>query len=189
MVVRIHTFPPLGRVSQAKSQIISFSVILETADDDADKPWETCLWHSSGEQPWEETILQPALRTESPTFLQPASLSHRYSSFSAALPVVSPLHFTIKYRSSPTQPWIWARDEIGIEDGLITLNTDSLQPLTDNLSSIIRGLNPNLKVKSVASQAPRTQLWTIEATVAPASDDVSAYADIELGIPWGGFVR
>lgn len=189
MVVRIHTFPPLGRVSHAKSHIIAFSVLLEFADADAEKPWEICLWHSSGEQPWEETTLQLAPRTESLTFLQPESLSDKHASFSAALPVVSPLHFTFKYRSSPTQPWIWARDELGVEDGLITPNTNSLHPLTDNLSSVIRGLNPKLKVKSVTSQTPRTQLWSIEATVAPASDDVSSYGDVELGIPWGGFIR
>ncbi|KAI1119131.1 raffinose synthase Sip1 [Nemania sp. NC0429] len=189
MVVTIHTFPPLGRVSQAKSRIVSFSVVIETADDDAEKPWEIRLWHSSGEQPWEETKLQPAPRTESPTFLQPESSSHKYFPFSAALPVPSLLRFTLKYRSSPTQPWIWARDELGLEDGLITLAADSLHPLDDDLSSIIRGLNPELKVRSVASQTPRTKLWTVEATVDPATGDASAYSDIQLGIPWGGFVR
>ncbi|KAI0452334.1 raffinose synthase Sip1 [Xylaria acuta] len=189
MVLGLTTFPSLGRVSQVKSQVISFSALLEVADHDAEEPWEICLWHSSGGQPWEETMFSSAPRTDSLTFLQQGSLSHRCLSYSVAVPMTSSLHFTLKYRSGPTQPWIWARDELGIDDGLVTLNVESQRLLTDELSNIIRGLNPELKVRSVASQTPRTQLWTIQAAVTPASDDRSAYADVELGIPWGGYVR
>ncbi|KAI0877836.1 raffinose synthase Sip1 [Hypoxylon argillaceum] len=186
---RLYTFPPLGRVSQVKTRVVSFSVVLEAADHDVEKPWEVCLWHSSGEQPWEETILPPTPSTEAPTLLRLDNLNHTSTLYSAALPVISSLRFTLKYRSSPTQPWIWARDGLGVDDGFIILNVEAQCPLTDDLSNIIRGLNPELKVRSVTSQTPRTQLWTIEAAVAPAKNDVSAYADVELGIPWGGFVR
>ncbi|RYC62304.1 hypothetical protein CHU98_g3891 [Xylaria longipes] len=189
MVLGLHTFPPLGRVSQVKSQVISFSALLEVADHDAEEPWEICLWHSTGEQPWEETMLSLAPGTDSPTFLQQGSLSHRRLSYNVAVPMTSSLHFTLKYRSGPTQPWIWAGDELGIDDGLVILNVEGQRPLTGDLSNIIRGLNPELKVRSVASQTPRTQLWTIQAAVSPASDDRSAYADTELGTPWGGFIR
>ncbi|GAP85377.1 putative raffinose synthase Sip1 [Rosellinia necatrix] len=189
MVVRLHTFPPLGRVSQVKSQTISLSVVLEIAEHDVDKSWEVCLWHSSGEQPWEETLLPPAPSTESPTFLQLGSLKDRHRYYGIVQPMTSSLRFTLKYRSYPTQSWIWARDELGVEDGLVILNTERQPLLIDDLSTVIQGLNPELKVNHVASQTPRTRLWTIEAAVPPASDDVSAYADIELGVPWGGFVR
>lgn len=189
MVLGLRTFPPLGRVSQVNSQVICFSVLLEVADHDAEEPWEICLWHSSGQQPWEETMLSSALKTDSPAFLQRGALKNQHLSYNAAIPMTSSLHFTIKYRSGPTQPWIWARDELGIDDGLVILNVEGQRPLADDLSSIIRGLNPELKVRSVASQTPRTQLWTIQAAVTSASDDRSAYADLELGTPWGGFVR
>ncbi|KAI1129240.1 raffinose synthase Sip1 [Nemania abortiva] len=189
MVARLYTFPPLGRVSQLKGEIISFSVVLDPADHDAEKPWEVCLWHSSGEQPWEETLLAPASRPDSPTFLSLGDLSPKHIFYSATLPVLSSLRFTFKYRSSPTQPWTWARDELGVGDGLVIMSTAGQRPQSDDLSDIIQGLNPELKVKSIASQAPRTQLWTIEAAVAPADNDASTYTDVELGIPWGGFLR
>ncbi|KAF2971011.1 hypothetical protein GQX73_g2576 [Xylaria multiplex] len=189
MVVGLHTFPPLGRVSQVKGQVISFSVVLEVVGHDAEKPWQICLWHSSGEQPWEETTLSSAPRNESPIFLQLDSSDHEYLSFTAVLPIISSLRFTLKYRSSPAQPWVWARDELGINDGFIIINPEDKFALMSDLSNIIRGLNPELNVRSVASQTPRTQLWTIEAAVAPASGGVSSYADVELGTPWGGFVR
>ncbi|KAI3340606.1 raffinose synthase Sip1 [Ustulina deusta] len=189
-MVGLYTFPPLGRVSQVKSQLVSFSAVLEVVGHDSEKPWEICLWYSSGEQPWEETILSLASRSDSPIFLQLDSSSHKHHiSYTAVLPLMSSLRFTLKYRSSPTQPWLWARDELGVDDGLIILNVEDRRTLTGDLSHIIQGLNPELTVRSVASQTPRTQLWTIEAAVEPASGGVSAYADVELGTPWGGFVR
>ncbi|KAI0804423.1 raffinose synthase Sip1 [Xylaria sp. FL0064] len=189
MVVGIYSFPPLGRVSQIKSQTVSFSAVLEVGSHDAEEPWEICLWSSSGEQPWKETILSLASPSDTPTFLQVDSSSPKRISYTAILPLISSLRFTLKYRSNPTHPWIWARDELGIDDGFIIFNVEDQRILNSDLSHIIRGLNPELNVRSVASQTPRTQLWTIEATVGPASDGVSAYADVELGTPWGGFVR
>ncbi|KAI0545528.1 raffinose synthase Sip1 [Xylaria curta] len=189
MVLGLHSYPPLGRVSYVKSQFISFSVLIEVADHDAEEPWEICLWHSPGEQPWEETILSSTPITDSPTILQQGSPNRRVLSYSVVLPMTSSLHFTLKYRTGPTQPWTWARDKLGIDDGLVILDVEGQSPLTEDLSSVIQGLNPELKVRLVASQTPRTQLWTIQAAVTPASDDRSAYASIELGIPWGGFVR
>ncbi|KAI1177359.1 raffinose synthase Sip1 [Nemania sp. FL0916] len=189
MAVQLYTFPPLGRVSQIKEEIVTFSVILELAEHDAEQSWEACLWHSCGEQPWEETMLSLTPETESPSFFCSSSSSSSRLYYSVAFPVISSLRFTLKYRSSPTQPWSWARDDLGINDGLLLLNTEFQRPFADDLSSIIRGLNPELRVRPVTSQTPRTQLWTIEAAVAPASDDVSAHADLQLGIPWGGFVR
>ncbi|RWA06827.1 hypothetical protein EKO27_g8278 [Xylaria grammica] len=189
MVVGLHTFPTLGRVSQVKSQVVRFTAVLEVVDYDAEKPWQICLWSSSGEQPWEETPLSSTLRSESLVFLQLDSSDHKRLFFTATLPMISSTRFTLKYRSSTTQPWVWARDELGIGDGLIILNAEGQHTQTDDLSNIIQGLNPELNVRSVASQTPRTQLWTIEATVAPASGGVSTHVDVELGTPWGGFVR
>jgi hypothetical protein len=189
MMVGLHTFPPLGRVSQIKSQAVSFSLILEVAKNDIEKPWEVCIWHSSGEQPWEETILSSAPTTHCPNFLQPGTLDCHHLFFSATRPLKTSLRFTFKYRSSPAEPWTWARDQLGVNDGLILKNAEGQHLLTDDLSNIIQGLNPELKVTSVASQTPRTRLWTIEAPVAAAGEDESAFADVELGTPWGGFLR
>ncbi|KAI0109043.1 raffinose synthase Sip1 [Nemania sp. FL0031] len=189
MASKLYTFPPLGRVSQVPSELIFFSVVLEPVDHNAEKPWEICLWHSSDEQPWEEMVLAAVPRTESPAFLQPDSSSPTRIVYGGTLPMLLSLRFTIKYRSSPTEPWTWARDELGIDDGLVIMNAKDQCLLTDDLSDIIHKLNPELKVRSVPSQTPRTQLWTIEAAAAPSENDISSYTDLELGIPWGGFVR
>ncbi|KAI1298238.1 raffinose synthase Sip1 [Xylaria venustula] len=189
MVVGIFTSPPLGRVSQVKSQVVSFFAVLQVLGHDVEEPWEVCLWYSSGDQPWEELMLLPAPRHGSPTFLQLDSSSHKHISYAAVLPLTSPLRFTLKYRSSSAQPWIWARDELRVDDGLVILNAEDQHTLRDDLSHILPGLDPKLNVRSVASQTPRTQLWTIEAAVGPSNDDASSYVDVELGNPWGGFIR
>ncbi|KAI1811300.1 glycoside hydrolase family 36 protein [Poronia punctata] len=188
-VVGLHSYPPLGRVSQSTtSQDISFSAVLAVADDD--RPWEVCVWHSSGEEgsPWEETSLSPAAEIDRPSQLPcPDPKGNRRLFYHASLPRRNCSHFTLKFRPDPTQAWSWAKDHLGLDDGLV------LPPFTlgqdNDLSDVIHGLNPLLKVKSVASQTPRTQLWTVEAPVGPATTDESGYANVELGTPWGHFVR
>ncbi|KAK5632632.1 hypothetical protein RRF57_008346 [Xylaria bambusicola] len=189
-MARLCTFPPLGRVSQVRSQVVSFSAILEVEGHDTEKSWEISLWYSSDDQPWEETTLSLAPESDSPSFLRLLdSPSHERFCYTAELPLISTLRFTVKYRFSPTKPWIWARDGLGVDDGLVVLNPEDQHTLASDLSEIIQDLNPELNIRSVASQTPRTQLWTVEAVVGPSCDGVSAYADIELGIPWGGFER
>ncbi|KAI1436862.1 glycoside hydrolase family 36 protein [Xylaria sp. CBS 124048] len=189
MALGLYTFPPLGRVCPVRTQATILSVVLEVADHDAEKTWEICLWYSSGDQPWQEKIVPSTPRRHFPTFSRSDSLTHRHLCYSVELPTTSSLRFTFKFRSDQTLPWTWARDVLGVGDGLIIPNVEIDRPLTDDLSNIIHGLNPELKVTPVLSQTPRTQLWTIEAAIAPASDNSSAYADIELGTPWAGFVR
>ncbi|KAI1827497.1 glycoside hydrolase family 36 protein [Xylaria intraflava] len=192
MVVGLYTFPPLGRVCPVRTQTVTLSVVLGVADHDAEKPWEIRLWYASGGLPWQEKLLLPAPRTCSPIISRPGNLTHRYLYYSARLPTTLSISFTFKFRSSAALPWTWARDALGLGDGLIIpLIPDGAagRPLTDDLSTIIHGLNSELKVTPVPGQTPRTQLWTIECIVAPASENKSTCADIELGNPWGGFVR
>ncbi|KAI8630117.1 glycoside hydrolase family 36 protein [Xylariaceae sp. FL1651] len=189
MEVRLYTYPPLGRQSRTKSEVVSFSVVLEVAEHDAEKPWEIALWHSSDKQAWEATLASSASTPNCPTVLQAIDSSRAHLFYSATLSVSSSLSFTVKFRSDPTEAWRWARDELGVDDGLILLGLKNQRPLTADLSDIIQGLNPELTIRSAMSQTPRTQLWTIEAAVASARNDLSSYADIELGTPWGGFVR
>ncbi|KAJ3555383.1 hypothetical protein NPX13_g10365 [Xylaria arbuscula] len=189
MVVGLCTFPPLGRVSQVKRQAISFSAVLEADDHEPEQPWEICLWYSSGEQPWAEATMSLTEGSNSPNFLQLDNSRRPRFCYTAELPLTSTLRFTIKYRSGPAQSWSWARDELGVDDGLVILNAENQHTLDGDLSHIIKGLNPELKVRAVASQTPRTQLWTIEAVVGPSNDGISANLDVELGTPWGDFVR
>jgi len=187
-VLRLHSFPPLGRVSQTDSQSVAFSVVLEVGDLDGDKPWEVCVWHSSGDESiWEETILSSTPENDSPTCLSTSNGKQLF--YCISLPISRSLHFTLKFRSDPAQPWSWVRDRLSLDDGLVLSNAGTLYQVEDNLSDVIQGLNPVLKVSCVASQTPRTQLWTIEAAAGPACDAESAYTDLELGNPWGSFIR
>ncbi|RYP03833.1 hypothetical protein DL764_004883 [Monosporascus ibericus] len=108
----------------------------------------------------------------------------------SAIQASSPLRFTIKFRNSPDQSWRWVRDELGVDDGTVVSTPENCRDQgTTNLSDVIAGLNQDLKVRSTMSQTPDTELWTIEADIAPAQDEKSAYANIELGTPWGGPLR
>jgi hypothetical protein len=187
-VLGLHSFPPLGRVSQTDSQSVAFLVVLEVDDLDGDKPWEVCIWHSSGDEPiWEETILSCTPENGPPTRLFTSNGKQLF--YHVSLPISRSLHFTLKFRSDPAQPWSWARDCLSLEDGLVLANAGTMYSAKHDLSDVIQGLNPALKVSSVASQTPRTQLWTIEAAAGPACDAESAYTDVELGNPWGSFIR
>ncbi|KAI0389562.1 glycoside hydrolase family 36 protein [Xylariaceae sp. FL0594] len=187
-VFRLHSFPPLGRVTETESHSVLFSVVLEVNDNESQNLWEVCIWHAPDEESlWEETLLTSALESESPVCLYPSNGTRLY--YHTSLPIQRTLHFTLKFRSDPTKPWSWARDRLNLDDGLVLSKAGTSYPLREDLADVIHGLNPALKVRSVMSQTPRTQLWTVEAAVGPAGETESAYADLELGHPWGGFVR
>ena len=77
-----------------------------------------------------------------------------------------------------------------MEDGLVLVTPEKFQGLLNaNLSDVIVDLNPDLRVKSVMSQVPNTELWTIEAGIRPAQNEKSAYSQVELGTPWGKYLR
>ncbi|RYP41097.1 hypothetical protein DL767_001258 [Monosporascus sp. MG133] len=139
---RVACFPPLGQVTQLRSDAVSFIILLQVDEENADDPWELSIWHSS-------------------TGVE-----------------------------CPDRSWRWARDELGVDDGTVVITPENYRDRgTTNLSDVIAGLNQDLKVSSAMSQTPDTELWMIEADIAPARDDKSAYANIELGTPWGGPLR
>ncbi|CAJ2500561.1 Uu.00g034140.m01.CDS01 [Anthostomella pinea] len=190
MCARVSIYPPLGQVTQLKHTHVSFFAVLDVDAKDAEEQWDVAIWHSSDGKGWDETLMSPASVRASPTSLQHTSPSNRRVHLSAELTVLSSLNFTVKFRNGRDDPWRWAREAEGIDDGVILINPENKRRRwADSLPHIIHGLNPKLTVKSVASQAPRTQLWTIEAAIGPADDHNSAYVDMELGTPWGGFLR
>ncbi|KAI0200850.1 glycoside hydrolase family 36 protein [Astrocystis sublimbata] len=182
---RIQTFPPLGRVTQVTSRTVSFSAVIEAAEP-ADEPFDVCIWHTSGEQPSEETRLQLTSSEDPPASLQEGRPGHRLHYYSAEIHIKSYLRFALTFRIGAIE---LGKDDLGFDDGFVISNVEDEIPQTNDLSTIIHGLNSSLQVRSVASQTPRTQLWTIQAPVTSATGDRSAYADVELGTPWGGFAR
>ncbi|OTA80869.1 glycoside hydrolase family 36 protein [Hypoxylon sp. CO27-5] len=189
MEANVFSYPPLGRATQLKDKTFQFIALLEVEDDHAKDPWEVAVWHSS-DGDWEETLLSPASDGDFPALLRVPGPSKTLLYFCAPLFVSSFMNFTLKFRHDPTQPWRWSREALGVTDGVVLINLeDSLHRMDGNLGDIIHGLNPELSVRTAASQTPNTELWTIKADVGPAEEDRSAYADVELGTPWGGALR
>lgn len=189
MKANVFSYPPLGRVTQLKDKTFQFTALLEVENDYMKDPWEVAVWHSE-DGDWEETLLSPASDGDFPTSLQATKPSKTLLYFRTPFFVSSLMTFTLKFRNDPNQPWTWSRDASGVTDGLVLLNLeDSLHRTDENLGDIIHGLNSELSVKTAASQTPNTQLWTVKADVSPAQEDRSAYADVELGTPWGGALR
>ncbi|KAI2614882.1 glycoside hydrolase family 36 protein [Hypoxylon sp. NC1633] len=190
MEAKISSYPPLGQVTQLKDKTFQFLALLEVEEDFADDSWEVAIWHSSADGNWTEKLLSPVPGSDPPPSHQVTNPSNAILYFSASFFISSPLTFTLKFRNSRNQPWRWLSEASGIADGIVLINPEKpLDGKRDDLSDIIRGLNPDLKVKVAASQTPGTQLWTVNANVGRAEGDHSAYADVELGNPWGGALR
>ncbi|KAI1855650.1 hypothetical protein JX266_000515 [Neoarthrinium moseri] len=190
MGATVSCYPPLGQVTQLKSGIIDFIVLLEVEEKDANDPWEIVLWQSADGKDWVETDLSRMKDGSAPSSLQiaPAHKSRLY--FSASLAVASALNFTVKFRNNSDKPWRWARDEQSIGDGTIIINAEKTSAKTlTSFTDIVKNLNPDLTIARASSQCPGTELWVIEAPVNAANGEDSTRADYRLGVPWGGYLR
>jgi hypothetical protein len=194
MGASVSSYPPLGQVTQVKNGGLTFVVLLDVEEKDAQLPWEVSLWHSSsdGDSTWSESTLSLIRDGPAPATIQEAQGPTRKTRlyFNGSVSISTSLQFTIKFRNAPHEPWRWTREEQRMDDGVIIVNPEksSIQTATE-LSDVVDELNPALKVKSVPSQAPGTKVWTIEAPVDAAKGEDSSYADLRFGVPWGGFLR
>ncbi len=188
----LSSYPPLGQVTQVPSRDVTFHAILDIHEKHASEPWQVALWHSSGEDGgvWNETLLVLAGDGKRPTSLQNPVISRTRFSFHASVSVQRSLKFTLKFRSRPGQEWRWIRDEQNLGDGAIVVNDESIkQGKPENIHDIIKDLHPSVQVKTAPSQCPGTELWSLEVPIAGATDEESCFRDIELGLPWGRFLR
>lgn len=189
MGATLSTYPPLGQITQLKHGSIKFIALLEVDEKQASDPWELALWHNSEGGEWTETLL-PSLRDgPTPSFLQSPKKQKTLLYFSSPLAVSASLSFTVKFRSASEEQWRWVKDELSIGDGTIIVNPEktSTQGATD-FSQLVKDVNQDLKITPAASQCPGTELWTIEAPVDAAIGETSSYADLRIGVPWGGFL-
>ena len=188
MGVTLSSYPPLGQVTQLKTGNGRFTVLLEVGQDEASEAWEVAAWHLSDGTEWREdamTLLKEGLDS---TSIQGVGTDNKRIYFTSSFSVSSNLSFTFKFRKGPAEPWRWAKDEMNIGDGMVVVNPERVLGPTD-FASVVRDLNPDLKVKSHMSQSRGTELWSIEAPIGAAKGDDSTYADTRLGTPWGGFLR
>lgn len=188
----LSTYPPLGQVTQTAFGEVVFHALLEVDQSRGAEPWQVSLWHTSDKdgQAWTETLLSRSEDGNVPSALQPLDESLVRIYFSALVPVQPSLYFTLKFREAPERDWQWVRDEQGHDDGVVVVNTkETPGNVSEKLGDIIKDLNPTFKVKSGSSQCPGTQLWSLEATVGGAVDDESSFTDVDVGLPWGDFLR
>lgn len=189
MGASISVFPPLGQVTQVQKEDVHVTVLLEVPADQAQHQWDVVLWRSAGgDDEWTGTPLASTQKT--PSTLQTVDSSKARFWFEGHVSVQSLLNFTIKFRSAPDQDWRWARDEQGMGDGTIIVNSKpTTSALPDDFGGVLQGHDPGVTVKPTQSQCPGTRLWTIEAHVEAANGEESTFKDVGLGLPWGGFLR
>ncbi|KAI0171635.1 raffinose synthase Sip1 [Pestalotiopsis sp. NC0098] len=189
MGATVSSYPPLGQVTQLKKGDIKFLVLIDVDEADVNEPWEVAIWHNAGTGDWTETGLSRVSDGVTPTSLQNSQPKSTRLCFSSPISVPTTLHFTIKFRSSAEKEWRWVKDEQSIGDGTIIINSEtSAAGAPTDFSNVIKNFNPDLKVKTLVSQCPGTELWSIEAPIAAADGETSAYADFRIGVPWGGFL-
>ncbi|KAI1459461.1 glycoside hydrolase family 36 protein [Annulohypoxylon moriforme] len=191
---KVSSYPPTGQATQLQDGDFQFTVLLGVDNDLANDPWEVAVWHSSLDgdtvKDWVETPLSPTPPSHSPVLLHDFNPSDTQLRFSAPFSISSLMKFTLKWRNGHSQPWTWMNNRLdSISDGVVVINPKvALNTASTSLSDIISGLNPKLRVNTAASQTLNTQLWTLRAGVG-SSNDYSAYADVDIGTPWGGALR
>ncbi|KYK54695.1 putative galactinol--sucrose galactosyltransferase 6 [Drechmeria coniospora] len=185
--VRLQSYPPLGQVTQMGSENAAFTAVLEIPRDRVQEPWEVSLWLSVDQSEWKESRLDKVEARPEPQTLQclPSSMCRLY--FSSSIPFSSSVQFTLRFRHDRDQPWKWISDEQGLRDGHIVASSSDHR--SDDIQTLIADLNGEWKATSHMSQAPETQLWSLEATILRAQGDTSTFKDIEIGMPWGVILR
>jgi hypothetical protein len=191
MKVVAASYPPLGQVSVLQGPEIKFTVILEVPYSSGNESWDCAIWHSTDDEPWAEVPCSVVQKDSTSVLLQDEPASSSWLYFSASLSTTQVCSFTVKFRSGQSQPWRWMREEVGMGDGIVIVQPTrcfTSNPLED-LSDIMKNLNPRWAVRSRVSQTPGTRLWSLSATVGEAQGDKSTEEDIHLGLPWGDFIR
>ncbi|KAK1455215.1 raffinose synthase Sip1 [Colletotrichum melonis] len=186
----IQSYPPLGQYTQISHGGLPITAVLEIPASRAGESWEVAVWHSIDGADWSETALARIADEDAPTTLQAVPGDVRRLFYSAPVPYKSSFQFTLKFRHSSDEPWRWTRDELGVGDGTVVLNSRPiLETVSESIDDVVSDLNPAWKVKPMMSQCPGTRLWSLEATIDAVEGDESKFADISLGVPWGGFLR
>jgi hypothetical protein len=184
----IISYPPLGQVTLVNGTTTAFTVLLETDKSRILDGWEVSLWYSNGIE-WREIPLKPVGGTvaDIPMATQTSNeVRYHHLYFTATVDVVSPMSFTVKFRTAPNQPWRWVKDHQGTIDGTVLLRPMIQESRTEDLHDLIKDLNPIVEAKKVLSQSPNTSVWSVTAPVPAADGEKSAMIDVNFGLPWAG---
>jgi hypothetical protein len=188
MRAKIASYPPLGQVTLVEGATTAFMIRLETDKSRATDAWEVSLWHSNGCE-WQESQLKLVKDTAAdlPTVIQTSNeITSHHLYFAATVDVVSPMNFTIRFRTASDQPWKWVKDQQGTLDGIILSKSMIQISRTEDLHDLIKDLNPVIVARKVLSQSPDTSVWSVTAPVEAAVGEKSTIVDVKFGLPWAG---
>lgn len=185
MQIRIQTFPRLGDVTAVKSRKQTISATLEVPTHFTKKDWQVSLWHCIDGGEWQDKVLVPLAREDIPIDLKLSSLSRLH--FQAEVIFNDSIQFTIRFRDSSDQPWLWTKEEHGLEDGYIV--SQSASTTSPELRDLIPDLSAEWKISTLRSQAPDTRLWSLTTNISPSSADKSSFRDVEIGRPFTDFQK
>lgn len=183
----LQTLPLLGQVTCSDKGHAGIQAILKVPRSRAHEKWETVLWYSADKSKWLESAFHQLDTNLKPQNVQADSESAVDLYFSTSVEFDSSVYFTVKFRSGPNAEWIWVRDEYGFDDGVV-LRASSGSP-SEDISDLIKGLDPEWTTTEILSQAPQTRLWSLEARVPCPEGDESSFHSVPIGIPWGSFLR
>jgi hypothetical protein len=184
----ITSYPPLGQVTLVDGTTIAFTVLLQTDKSGVSNRWEVSLWHS-GVNEWRESPLKSVTSSDAniPMLSQASNDVHAHRLyFTVSVEVISPMSFTMKFRTAPDQPWRWVKDYQGTIDGTVLSKFKFHKTRTEDLNDLIKNLNPIVEAKQVLSQSPDTTVWSATVPVPAADGEKSRMIDVCFGLPWAG---
>ena len=187
MKAQLQSHPPLSQVTVVSGDHFDLTVVLEIPSSRSHEPWQVAVWHSTDGGEWAESPLLPTEAEEAPPSLQGNTAGFPRAFFRTLVSFKSSFQFSLKFRHGEDEIWRWIRDEQGLGDGLIVAKTQAA--VSEDLSVLITGLNKQWTVSNCMSQAPRSQLWSLEAPVPGIDMDQSSVRNLEIGTPWGSFLR
>ncbi|KAG6008760.1 hypothetical protein E4U21_003958 [Claviceps maximensis] len=188
MRAMVQSYPPLGQVTVVQTGHQQLTVILEVSADREREPWEASLWVSVDEGKWHEVKLGRTEEHMKPWELQELPAGSTFLYFSGWLSLQKRANFTVKFRPSSDRAWTWVRDEDGLGDGTMLLQSPARHP--DSCSRLqIPDLNSEWTVTSETSQSPGTRLWSLRCPIDGSVGNDSFVRAVEIGTPWGLFLR
>ncbi|KFZ15674.1 hypothetical protein V501_02622 [Pseudogymnoascus sp. VKM F-4519 (FW-2642)] len=187
--VRFQSHPALGEVAILKGGDFFFLAVLEIPNFRANEPWEVKLCYTSQNQARKYLPLSPVQsgKVSQAIHARPQHLTrlHFDTSFSSS----TSLQFSFLFRSGPNEAWRSIREEQGLEDGHVIIDTTSLSDVDPSLRAIVPDLNVAAwNIETELDQTSTLQSWILRATL-PAADAESANSSFEIGTPWGAFLK
>ncbi|GAB7357154.1 hypothetical protein MBLNU459_g8147t1 [Dothideomycetes sp. NU459] len=197
MYVNVTCVPPVGQAtSVARDQdSVHFSVLLETSDrslaNDPDTKVAICHNHAGGD--WAELLLAPTDEFDHVLFADAKNVTRRWYTGELTgkphdCPIVS---FTVKFQTGSSSGWKWIRDQTSLRDG--TLHYQSSHNDLE-FTNLFQGTSSDLDIRKVTAETADTKLYSVTASIKPASGKDSGYSKHDLGIPkdysrWFALVR